>query len=191
MLRITKLADYGVILLSSFVTEADRQPLNARDLAEGTKLPLPTVSKILKALTREGLLTSHRGAKGGYRLAKDPEEISVAEIIRALEGPIAMTECLEADSGPCPQETLCPVSSNWRVINRAVMSALERIPLSEMVRSGPDFEEWLDTSESEAKETSGRWRASQTSCSQRGRGNEGSVKTPALAVRQPGSRETR
>ena len=90
-------------------------------------------SKILKSLARVGLLVSHRGVKGGYSLARAPETITVAQIIGALEGPIAITECTEADSD-CQVELSCPVRSNWHKINEAVLQALEGITLAEMTQ---------------------------------------------------------
>ena len=93
MIRLGKLTDYGLVLMS-YVAKGDEQALRtARDLAAQSKLPLPTVSKLLKVLLQSGFLVSHRGIKGGYTLARDAREISVAEIISALEGPIGLTEC--------------------------------------------------------------------------------------------------
>jgi FeS assembly SUF system regulator len=110
---------------------------NARDLAVEAHLPLPTVSKILKVLAREGLLVAHRGVKGGFSLARQPEEISVAEIINALEGPIAITTCSFHAPGRCQLERLCPVGSNWQRINQVIREALENITLSEMTHPLP------------------------------------------------------
>ncbi|MFH1278123.1 MAG: SUF system Fe-S cluster assembly regulator [Candidatus Eisenbacteria bacterium] len=146
MFRITKLTDYGVVLLTNLAQCSDEAPRGARDLAEEVGLPLPTVSKILKALARGGLLESHRGTKGGYTLTRPPEEISVAEIIAALEGPIAITECVAAAPGTCDQEPLCSVRANWQMINRTVHGALDKITLSQMIRPAPDFERWLEMS---------------------------------------------
>jgi FeS assembly SUF system regulator len=130
MIRITKQTDYGIVLLTHLATDPERQ-YNAPDLAAEAHLPLPMVSKILKLLAREGLLASHRGVKGGYSLARQPEAISMAEIIAALEGPIALTECISVE-GDCSHEPLCPVRSNWRRINQAVRTALAGITLAEM-----------------------------------------------------------
>lgn len=144
MIRITRMTDYGIVLLTCFAKNAHRDILNARDLATETHLPPPTVNKILKTLTRKGLLASRRGAKGGYSLARRPEEISVADIINATEGPVAMTECTIEGEGNCSHEPLCPVSSNWHRINEAIQGALESISLAEMTRprfgclSGPE-----------------------------------------------------
>lgn len=132
MIRITKQTDYGIVLLTHLAAHADRQ-YAAPELAAEARLPLPMVSKILKLLARDGLLASHRGVKGGYSLARPAEEISMAEIIAALEGPIAITECISVESD-CSHEALCPVRSNWQRINLAVRSALEGISLAEMAQ---------------------------------------------------------
>jgi FeS assembly SUF system regulator len=132
MIRITKQTDYGIVLLTHLATNPDHQ-YAAPELATETRMPLPMVSKILKLLARDGILASHRGVKGGYSLARPAEEVSVAEVVAALEGPIALTECVSVESG-CSHEALCPVSANWRRINEAVRVALEGISLAEMAQ---------------------------------------------------------
>lgn len=136
MIRMSKLADYGIVLMTQ-LAEDEESRLSSRELATASHLPFPVVSKILKALAREGLLTSQRGANGGYRLARSPEAISVSEVIVALEGPIAMTECLDAP-GDCRTESYCPVRRNWRKIDRAVRRVLDAITLSDMLEPLPD-----------------------------------------------------
>ncbi len=137
MLRMTRLTDYGVVLLSHIAREPGRLTRNAPELAAAAHLPLPTVSKILKILAREGLLVPHRGAKGGFSLARAATEITVAEIIAALEGPIALTECSGHAGERCEIEPSCPVSAPWRRINRAVFEALRGITLAEMASPRP------------------------------------------------------
>jgi FeS assembly SUF system regulator len=132
MIRITKQTDYGIVLLTHLAAHPDR-PYNAPELSTEARLPLPMVSKILKLLAKEGLLLSHRGVKGGYSLSRPPAAISMAEIVSALEGPIALTECI-AIEGDCSHEALCPTRSNWRRINQAVRAALEGISLAEMAQ---------------------------------------------------------
>jgi FeS assembly SUF system regulator len=105
----------------------------ARDLALESKLPLSTVSKLLKQLLQSGLLTSHRGIKGGYLLARLPEDISVVEIISAIEGPMALTECSTDAIGLCSLEPRCPIKSNQQIINQAVRGVLEKITLSDLI----------------------------------------------------------
>jgi len=133
MIRMTKQADYGIVLMSHMAGDAGRQ-FTAGELAGETSLPAPTASKILKILTRNGLLESHRGVKGGYSLARDTETITMAQIISALDGPIAITECIDDTPGECSQEPLCSVRGNWQRINDAIRLALESITLAEMAQ---------------------------------------------------------
>jgi len=137
MIRLTKLSDYGIVLLTYFARDGEGALLTARDLADESALPLPTVSKILKALARAELLVSHRGVKGGYSLARLPEKISVADIIGAIDGPIAVTECSTADTRLCDIERCCPVRTNWQRINAAVSRALGELTLAEMTEPLP------------------------------------------------------
>jgi FeS assembly SUF system regulator len=135
MIRMTKLTDYGIVLLTHMARHPERLTQNAPELAVLAHLPLPTVSKVLKIMAREGLLMPHRGAKGGFSLARPAESITVADVIEALEGPIALTECsAHAGSERCGIESMCPVTSNWRRINRAVLDALRGITLAEMAQ---------------------------------------------------------
>lgn len=131
MIRITKQTDYGIVLLTHLAAAPERQ-VNAPELSAETHLPLPMVSKILKLLVREGLLASHRGVKGGYSLTRPPEEISMAEVVTALEGPIAITECIDDQSSNCSHEPICPVRGRWHRINTALREALAGISLAEM-----------------------------------------------------------
>ncbi|MEM1201992.1 MAG: SUF system Fe-S cluster assembly regulator [Acidobacteriota bacterium] len=131
MLRMTKQADYGIVLLSRMAQDPGRR-FAAPELAELTRLPLPTVSKVLKLLGRGGLLQSHRGVKGGYSLAAMPTDITVAQMIQVLDGPIAFTECIEDTPGECSQEAFCSIRGNWQRINRAVRQALEAISLADL-----------------------------------------------------------
>ncbi len=133
MIRMTKQTDYGIVLLSRMARRPERQ-FNATELATETRLPQPTVSKILKILARAGLLDSHRGVKGGYTLAREPEAITVTEVITALEGPIGITECIDDTPGECSHEARCPVRGNWHRINEAIRQALDGINLAEMAQ---------------------------------------------------------
>ena len=137
MLRISKLTDYGILLLTHIARNPGALTCNAPDLAVKANLPLPTVSKLLKTLARKGLLVAHRGVKGGFSLARRPDEISVAEIISALEGPIAITECNMHPPGRCELEQLCPVGNHWQRINYAVLQALDNLTLAAMTHPFP------------------------------------------------------
>jgi FeS assembly SUF system regulator len=133
MIRITKMTDYGILLLSRFATGAQDRTQTVKDLAAGAHLPEPTVGKLLKSLTKSGLLVSTRGVKGGYRLAKSPREITVAQIIGAIDGPIAITDCSTTDAlHRCELEGRCPVQTNWQKINVAIRDSLDQITLADM-----------------------------------------------------------
>jgi FeS assembly SUF system regulator len=132
MLRISKLTDYGVVLLAQLARDPSAAPQNARELSARTHLPFPVVGKVLKTLAREGLLVSSRGARGGYALARPPAEMSVGKIIAALEGPVALTECGFAP-GRCEHEPDCEVRSPFAVINRTLVQTLERVTLADLV----------------------------------------------------------
>lgn len=133
MLRITKQADYAIVLLSHFITDEIEGDYTARGLSVETGVPLPMVGKILKSLVHRGLLISHRGAKGGYQLARLAESISVAEIIEAIDGPIGLTTC-SVHAGECAHEGRCPSRGNWSRINAAVLKSLRGISLADMAR---------------------------------------------------------
>jgi len=135
MIRMTRQSDYGIVLLATFAHEAEGESHTARDLAERTHLPMPMVAKILKSLAREGLLLSTRGVHGGYRLSRGPADISVSEIITALEGPIGITECTTDTPSNCEIASHCAVKSNWGTINQVVRDALDGITLEHM--AGP------------------------------------------------------
>jgi FeS assembly SUF system regulator len=130
MLRISKLSDYAIIILGHMAKAPD-ETYAATDLAESAGVAGPTVSKVLKALARADVLRSTRGAKGGYQLAQAPEATTIASIIAALEGPIALTEC-GLDEALCEQASSCHVRANWSVLNRAIQRSLESITLSDM-----------------------------------------------------------
>jgi len=130
MLRMSKLTDYGTLVLSQ-LAENGTAPSSAGAVAFKTHIAQPTVSKLLKALTRCGLVVSTRGPQGGYALARLPEDISAAEIIDALEGPVAITEC-SAHTGSCDLEAYCRVGSAWQRINRSIREALQEVTLADL-----------------------------------------------------------
>ena len=130
MLRMSRLTDYGTLILTR-MAQADAGWHTATSLAAQTRVGLPTVAKILKILTNAGLVCSQRGAHGGYRLARAPERITAAEIIDALEGPVAITECA-ALVHSCELESICNVGSAWQRINGAIRRALDEISLAQL-----------------------------------------------------------
>jgi len=129
MLRISKLTDYAILVMVELAR--DGETLSAHTLAERVRVEVPTASKVLKLLAGSGLLDSFRGASGGYRIARRAGEISVADVIAAIEGPIAMTEC-SVEEGLCNQEDSCELRGNWQRISLAVADALQKVSLSEM-----------------------------------------------------------
>ena len=132
MIRLSRLADYGVVLMTHIAMS--HEPLHTTHAAaEATRVPEPTAGKILKALSRHGLLDSQRGANGGYSLARAPQDIRVTEIITAVDGPIALTSCLDSAGDACTMETFCPTRTNWQKINDAVSHALDTISLADMM----------------------------------------------------------
>jgi FeS assembly SUF system regulator len=131
MIILSKLADYGVIVATHLAAHPDRQA-NAATVAAATRLPQATVAKVLKALARAGLVSATRGAAGGYRLARPPEAISVAELVAAIDGDIGITECSVHEAG-CEHTTYCPTRPHWGAINRAVGAALSAVSLRNMV----------------------------------------------------------
>ena len=138
MIRLTNLADYAVVLMCQFPADPDFRA-SAVGLSEQTKLPLPAVSKVLNQLSNAGFLNSHRGLKGGFTLAKTADDISVADIIEAVDGPISLTNCIEDEESDCSVENMCVMRPHWQLINQAVRGALDTIRLSEinMEASGP------------------------------------------------------
>jgi FeS assembly SUF system regulator len=132
MIRLGKLTDYGLLLMAE-IARSPRELHTARDLAASCRLPLPTVSKVLKTLLQSRLLLSHRGTRGGYSLVREPRQIAITEIISALEGPLALTECSMDDSA-CDLEPSCPMKDNQRIINQVIHGALAKVMLSDLIR---------------------------------------------------------
>lgn len=132
MLRLSKLTDYATVILSH-MARGGGQTHAAMEIAAATGIALPTVSKLLKLLVNANVLVSTRGAKGGYALARAPEKISVAAVISALEGPIALTECSISHQG-CEQASGCDIRGNWSLINQAIQHALESVTLADMIK---------------------------------------------------------
>lgn len=123
------MTDYAILIMVELTR--DSEMLSAHALAERIHVEIPTASKVLKLLAGDGLLESYRGANGGYRVSRQAGEISVAEVIAAIEGPIAMTEC-SVEEGLCSQEDSCELRGNWQRISLAVAGALQEVSLAEM-----------------------------------------------------------
>lgn len=131
MIRLSKLADYAVIVLTTMARE-NAQIHSAHGIAMQTGLGLPTVSKILKLLAGDGILTSARGSHGGYSFARDITLITATDVIEAVDGKISVTECAELQGGDCRVESLCPTKHAWIQINNKVRNALSEITLAEL-----------------------------------------------------------
>lgn len=137
MFRLGRLTDYAVTLLSHMGSGEIGVVWAAPDLAEISGLPMPTASKILKRLAKGQLITAQRGASGGYRLARPASEITIAQIIESMDGPIAITDCSDGSlRDGCKIQSLCPMSNGWNKVNVAMRKALSSVSLSEMV-AGP------------------------------------------------------
>jgi FeS assembly SUF system regulator len=132
MLRVSRLTDYATVVMTRLAARPD-DVLSTAQLADDARLELPTVSKLLKALAHAGLVESFRGVNGGYRLARAAEQITLAEIVEAMEGPIGMTEC-SVGVGQCERESHCSVRGNWQRINSAVDGALREVSLADMLQ---------------------------------------------------------
>ena len=130
MLRIGRLTDYATIVLAH-LARSPESVQSAAQVARQTHLSVPTVSKLLKALVRAGLVVSERGAHGGYALARGAEQISAAQIIDALEGPVAITQCSSAE-GNCDLESICRVGNAWQRINLSIRQALTEVSLADL-----------------------------------------------------------
>jgi len=138
MVKITRLNDYAFLLLCH-LAEAGDAAVSSRETARATGLPLPTVSKLLKKLAAAGIVQAERGARGGYRLARRPDQIRVADVIAAVDGPVALTECASREPD-CDRIGFCELRPNWLRINAAIRRLLMDITLEDMggPLPGPD-----------------------------------------------------
>ena len=130
MLRMSKLTDYGTMVLAQLAA-SEVGWTTAGQVANATHLGPPTVSKLLKALVHAGLVVSSRGVQGGYALARPAAAITAAEILDALEGPVAITEC-SSSHGLCDLESYCRVGTAWQRINSSIRKALDGISLADL-----------------------------------------------------------
>ena len=139
MFRLNRLTDYAVVVMAQ-MSQHGTPVRTAAQSSEETGVPLPTVAKLLGALSREGLVHSQRGVAGGYQLEKAASDITMADIIQALDGPIALTACVDGNSGACDVEQLCPMRGNWDKVNQAIRNALSQVTLEDMSQSLFSFE---------------------------------------------------
>ena len=137
-MRLSSLADYAVVMMCAVARHCGGVArLNATLVAEDTGIPLPTVQKLVSRLSAAGLIESSRGTGGGFRLARPPSAIDLAEMIEAIEGPIALTSCIEHAARDCKAEDTCRVKPHWSVINGAVRGALASVSLATLATSFP------------------------------------------------------
>jgi FeS assembly SUF system regulator len=146
MLRLSKMTDYAVVVMGRLASRPDLRQ-SAADVAEATGLPAATVGQVLKALGGGGLVKGARGAHGGYMLARGPRDISVAEIVTALDGPVAITACVEGADDPCTVESMCMLKGSWDAVNDAIESALMSVSLEDMLKPMFQFDPLPTTGE--------------------------------------------
>jgi FeS assembly SUF system regulator len=131
MIKLSRLTDYGVVVMSQMAQDM-AVTRTAPELAAASGVPAPTVAKLLKLLVKGGLVESWRGVNGGYALTRRIDEITAADIIEALEGPVALTACVDGSDADCAVESLCPMRGGWEKVNRAIRAALEEVTLAEL-----------------------------------------------------------
>ena len=134
MIRVSRMADYGVVAMTH-IARSPSERHTAASIAAHTGVPRPSASKLLKLLAKAGILTSHRGAKGGYALAHAPDRVSVAALVAAVDGPISLADCLDGPSGICELESFCSVRGPWQTISDAIRVALEEVTLADMAEA--------------------------------------------------------
>lgn len=133
-MRLSSMADYAVVTMSAAARHCGGVRVSAAQLAEETGLPAPTVQKLVSRLTAAGLLRSSRGVGGGLKLARPAAAITLADIVEAVEGPIALTPCVEHGRHDCGMESACSVKPHWGIVNAAMRSALAEVPLTRLAQ---------------------------------------------------------
>ncbi|OCC23966.1 SUF system Fe-S cluster assembly regulator [Croceicoccus estronivorus] len=133
-MRLSSMADYAVVTMSAAARHCGSGRVSAAQLADETGLPAPTVQKLVSRLTSAGLLRSIRGAGGGLQLARPAAAISLADIVEAVEGPVALTACVEQGRHDCALEQCCTVRPHWPAVNEAVRGALAQVPLTRLAQ---------------------------------------------------------
>jgi len=136
-MRINKLTDYAIVVMTNMAAMESKKIHTAKEISEESRIPLPTVTRVLKTLCNERLLDSQQGSQGGYVLTKSPSSISIASIIECFEGPIALTECATSDCS-CSYEKNCSTQKPWQKINETIKLALDEIKLNNMIETKED-----------------------------------------------------
>lgn len=135
MIRLNKLTDYAVVIMAEMGRMADVATAGA--ISQRTTVPRPTVAKLLKLLAHHGLVVAHRGRSGGYRLARSVAAITVAQVVEAIEGPLAVSACVDGAAECCDIERTCPMHGRWDQVNGALRRALQGLTLADMLRPDP------------------------------------------------------
>lgn len=133
-MRLSSMADYAVVLMSAAARHCGHARVNAQQLADETGLPAPTVQKLVSKLSAAGLLKAVRGAGGGFKLARPAAAITLADIVEAVEGPIALAPCSENGKHDCTLEAACSVRPDWPLVDAALRGALAGVPLTRLAR---------------------------------------------------------
>jgi FeS assembly SUF system regulator len=132
MIKVSRLADYAVVILAT-LSASQEEWVTASAVSGKTRLPEPTVAKVLKLLAKADLASSLRGASGGYKAARNSKDINIADIVKAVDGPISLTACVEGSAEPCGYACSCPVKGRWDKVNMAIRTALEEVSLADML----------------------------------------------------------
>ncbi len=132
MIRISKLADYAVVILT-IMTSSDDELMSAAKLSMMSRVPEPTVSKILKMLSKGGIIESTRGIHGGYALSVNPSEVTVEDIINAIDGPVLITQCADGGDAVCSLGLECKMRGRWNEVNQAIRHALSSVSLRSII----------------------------------------------------------
>lgn len=135
MFKVNKLTDYATVVLIDMAKSELVRPTQA--ISDNTGIPLPTVAKLMKHLVKSGLVVSQRGVHGGYSLSRPADQMTIADVIEAVEGPIALTACVDTSNEQCCYENLCAASGKWNRVNTAVTTALREVTLAEMISDFP------------------------------------------------------
>lgn len=134
-MRLSSMADYAVVTMAAAARHCGGARVSATQIAEETGLPAPTVQKLVSRLTAAGLLRSSRGVGGGLKLARPAAAITLADIVEAVEGPIALTACIEHGRHDCTLESACMVRPHWPIVNEALRGALAQVPLTRLAET--------------------------------------------------------
>src|SRR5579872_2033988 len=137
MLRLSKKADYALMAMKHLAVRGDRGASSAREIAEQYGIPIELMAKVLQKLVRRGLLASHQGTRGGYQLARVPGQISVADVIQAIDGPVTVTACSTEDDGQCEQFAKCNVRDPLWKVRQRILSALGECTIAELASDPP------------------------------------------------------